>query len=130
MNYSLSMSMGLIFSMLTWTLEMAFIALIIPKFEFPLKIWPINMYIVLELLKLRFFGFVAEDPGVLDEEVLLHPGDYLQRWFRNSKIRILLEKLACRHVHCLRVPNQCRFRVVGRFRPTARALIKLQDNVP
>ena len=112
MNYSLSMSMGLLFSMLTWTLEMTFVALIIPKFEFPLKIWPLNMCIVLELLKLRIFGCLAEDPGVLDEEVLLHPGDYLQR-FRNSKIRILLEKLAYKHVYCLRVPNQCRFRGGG-----------------
>ena len=57
------------------------------------------MCVVLLILKLSLFYFVAEDPGVLDEEVLLHPGDQFQR-FRNIKIRILLEKLAYKHVYC------------------------------
>ena len=64
------------------------------------------MCVVLLILKLSLFYFVAEDPGVLDEEVLLHPGDQFQR-FRNIKIRILLEKLVCKHVYCPRVPFQC-----------------------
>ena len=64
------------------------------------------MCIVLVILKLSLFCFVAEDPGVLDEEVLLHPADQLQR-FRNIEIWILLEKLAYKHVYCPRVPFQC-----------------------
>ena len=46
------------------------------------------MCIVLVILKLSLFCFVAEDPGVLDEEVLLHLGDQFWR-FRNIEIRIL-----------------------------------------
>ena len=65
------------------------------------------MCILLVILKLSFFYFVAEDPGVLDEEVLLHPGDQSQRFQKNIKIRILLEKLAYKHVYCPRVPFQC-----------------------
>ena len=64
------------------------------------------MCIVLVILKLSIFYFVAEDPGVLDEEVLLHPGDQFRR-FKNIKIRILLKKLAYKHVYCPRVPFQC-----------------------
>ena len=48
---------------------------------------------------------VAVVLGVLDEDVLLHPGDDFEG-FRNPKIRILLEKLAYRHVYCPRVPNE------------------------
>ena len=48
---------------------------------------------------------VAEVLGVLDEDVLLHPGDDFEG-FRNPKIRILLEKLAYRHVYCPRVLNK------------------------
>ena len=48
---------------------------------------------------------VAVVLGVLDEYVLLHPGDDC-KGFRNPKIRILLEKLAYRHVYCPRVPNE------------------------
>ena len=72
------------------------------------------MCIVLVILKLSVFYFVAEDPGVLDEEVLLHPGDQFRR-FRNIEIRILLEKLAYKHVYCPRVPIQCRFRGGGAY---------------
>ena len=64
----------------------------------------INMCIVLVILKLSVFYFVAEDPGVLDEELLLHPGDQFRR-FRNIEIRNLLEKLAYKHVYCPRVPH-------------------------
>ena len=64
------------------------------------------MCILLVILKLSFFYFVAEDPGVLDDLVLLHPGDQSQ-CFQNIKIRILLEKLAYKHVYCPRVPFQC-----------------------
>ena len=48
---------------------------------------------------------VAEVLGVLDEDVLLYLGDYFEG-FRNPRIRILLEKLAYRHVYCPRVPNE------------------------
>ena len=48
---------------------------------------------------------VAEVLGVLDEDVLLYLGDDFEG-FRNSRIRILLEKLAYRHVYCPRVPNE------------------------
>ena len=37
MNNLLFMSMGLPFSMFTWMLKMAFVALLIAKFEFPFK---------------------------------------------------------------------------------------------
>ena len=86
------------------------------------------MSILLVILELSFFYFVAEDPGVLDEEVLLHPGDQSQR-FQNIKIRILLEKLAYKHVYCPRVPFQCRFRGGGISAPPP-ALNKVQDNLP
>ena len=46
MNYSLSWSLGLPFSLFTWTLDMAFVNLLTPKFGFCLKNWPINMCIV------------------------------------------------------------------------------------
>ena len=76
------------------------------------------MCIVLVILKLSLFCFVAEDPGVLDEEVLLHLGDQFWR-FRNIEIRILLENLACKHVYCSKVPIQCWFRGGGIFAPPA-----------
>ena len=44
MNYSLSWSLGLQFSLFTRTLEMAFVILVTLKFGFPLKNWHINMY--------------------------------------------------------------------------------------
>ena len=49
--------MGLPFSMFTWMLEMVFVALLIPEFEFPLNIslLSINICIALVVLKLSFF---------------------------------------------------------------------------
>ena len=70
------------------------------------------MCIVLVILKLSLFCFVAEDSGVLDEEVLLHLGDQFWR-FRNIEIRILLEKLAYKQVNCPRVPIQCHIKAPG-----------------
>ena len=84
---------------------MAFSTTKTPKFGFSLKNWPINMCIVLVFLKLRIRVKVAVVLGVLDEDVLLHPGDDFEG-FQNPKIRILLEKLAYRHVYCPRVPNE------------------------
>ena len=37
MNYSLSWSLGLLFSWLTWTLDMSCVTLVTSKFGFPLK---------------------------------------------------------------------------------------------
>ena len=44
MNYSLSWSLGLPFSLFPWTLDIAFVTLVTSKFGFPLKNWHINMY--------------------------------------------------------------------------------------
>ena len=38
--------------------------------------------------------------------------------FRNIEIRILHKELAYKHVHCRRLPNQCRFRRGGGFGPS------------
>ena len=67
------------------------------------------MCIVLVFLKLRIRVKVAVVLGVLDEDVLLHPGYN----FRNPKIRILLEKLAYKQVNCPRVPIQCHIKAPG-----------------
>ena len=93
----------MLFSMWTLVLEVASNASKSVKFRFCFKNWPINMCIVLVFLKLRIRVKVAVVLGVLDEDVLLHPGYN----FRNPKIRILLEKLAYKHVYCPRVPFQC-----------------------
>ena len=105
MNYSLSYSMSMLFLMWTWVLEVASNASKSAKFGFCLKHWPIKMCIVLVFLKLRIRVKVAVVLGVLDEDVLLHPGDDFEG-FRNPKIQILLEKLAYRHVYCPRVLNE------------------------
>ena len=70
------------------------------------------MCMVLVSLKLKIRVKVAVVLGVLDEDVLLHPEDDFEG-FRNPKIRILLEKLACRHVYCPRVPNESEYRGRG-----------------
>ena len=44
MNYSLSWSLELPFSLFPWTLDIAFVTLVTSKFGFPLKNWHINMY--------------------------------------------------------------------------------------
>ena len=97
--------MSMLFLMWTWVLEVASNASKSAKFGFCLKNWPINMCIVLVFLKLRIRVKVAVVLGVLDEDVLLHTGDDFEG-FRNPRIRILLEKLAYRHVYCPRVPNE------------------------
>ena len=103
MNYSLSYSMSMLFLMWTWVLEVASNASKSAKFGFCLKNWPINMCIVLVFLKLRIRVKVAVVLGVLDEDVLLHPGDDFEG-FRNPKIWILLEKLAYTYVHYAGIP--------------------------
>ena len=44
MNYSLSWSLGLLFLLFPWTLDMAFVRLVTTKFGFPLKNGHMNMY--------------------------------------------------------------------------------------
>ena len=44
MNYSLSYSLSMLFSMWTWVLEVAFSTTKTPKFGFSLKNWPRDMY--------------------------------------------------------------------------------------
>ena len=75
MNYSPSYSMSMLFLMWTWVLEVASNASKSAKFGFCSKNWPINICIVLVFLKLRIRVKVAVVLGVLDEDVLLHPGD-------------------------------------------------------
>ena len=57
------------------------------------------MYIVSVFLELMISFFLDEGQGVLGDEVLLHPGDDNQPP-PNTKIQILVEKLANKHVHC------------------------------
>ena len=75
MTYSLFYSVSMLFSMLTWVLEVASNASNSVKFGSCLKNWPNHMCIMLVFLKLRNRVKVAVVLGVLDEDVLLHPGD-------------------------------------------------------
>ena len=59
--------------------------------------------------KIRVYFY--EVLGVLDEDVLLHPGDDFEG-FGNPKFRILPEKLAYRNVYSSMVPNQSKYRRV------------------
>ena len=45
------------------------------KFGFPLKNWPSNMCVVAVFFNVWVMLVLADDQEVLDEEVLLHPGD-------------------------------------------------------
>ena len=94
MNYSLSWSLGLPFSLFTWTLDMEFFTLVTSKFGFPLKNWHINMY-HMHIWKNEQLPVLVPWVAVLIVHLdpqygICHPCDL--------KIWIPIEKLACKHV--------------------------------
>ena len=95
MNNSLSWSLGLLFSLFTWTLNMAFVTLLTPKFGFPLKNWHMNMY-HMHIWKNEQLPVLV--PGVAVLVVSLDPRYGLCRSW-NLWIWIPLEKVAYKHVH-------------------------------
>ena len=95
MNYSLSWSLGLPFSLFSWTLDMAFVNLAATKFGFPLKNWHMNMY-HMHIWKNEQLPVLV--PGVAVLVVSLDPRYGLcHSW--NLWIWIPLEKVAYKHVH-------------------------------
>ena len=96
MNYSLPWSLGLPFSLFSWTLDMTFVTLVTSKFGFPLKNWQMNMYHI-HIWKNEQLSVLV--PWVAVLIVHLDPRYGLCQPF-NPKIRILLEKLAYKHVYC------------------------------
>ena len=102
-NYYLSLSLGLPFSLFTWTLNMAFVTLVTSKFGFSMKNWHINMY-HMHVWKIELLPVLV--PGVAILFVHLDP-QYFFCHPCNPKIRILIEKLAYKHVSyvCLKKMN-------------------------
>ena len=94
MNYSLSWSLGLPFSLFSWTLDMAFVNLVATKFGFPLKNWHMNMYHI-HIWKNEQLPVLV--PGVAVLVVPLDP-QYGLCQTCNLKIRIPIKKLAYKHV--------------------------------
>ena len=94
MNNSLSWSLGLLFSLFTWTLDMTFVTLVTSEFGFSLKNWHINMY-HRYIWKNELLPVLV--PGVAVLVVPLDP-QYCLCHTCNLKIRISIEKLAYKHI--------------------------------
>ena len=102
MNYSLSWSLGLPFSLFSWTLDMAFVNLVATKFGFPLKNWHMNMYHI-HIWKNEQLPVLVPGVAVLIVHLeprygLCHPCDL--------EILITIEKLAYEHVSHAYSKNQ------------------------
>ena len=94
MNYSLPWSLGLPFSLFSWTLDMTFVTLVTSEFGFSLKNWHINMY-HRYIWKNELLPVLV--PGVAVLVVPLDP-QYCLCHTCNLKIRIPIEKLTYKHV--------------------------------
>ena len=93
-NNSLSWSLGLLFSLFTWTLDMTFVTLVTSKFGLALKKWHINMY-HMHIWKNELLPVLIPRVAVL--VVSLDPR-YCLCHTCNLEIRIPIEKLTYKHV--------------------------------